>query len=771
MTTKRLSSICGAVIAVSLFATLVPLASAAPPSDEISRTARIQIQALLNEKASRSPVEQKIDSQLIYALKQRSNAWKSAGLPALEIVLRYDSRGRVLIDVKGTVTSGYLTLIAAEGGTVVSSAERFNFVRAWVPLESVRTLAAPTNVKFVSPAAEAELNRISTDPEQMKALGNQVSSYIAGLGGPKPNTGSVNSQGDTCHRADMARAGLVFSGIKIGVLSDSIDNSTGSYAAAIASGDVPNVTILPNQAGSGSGEGLAMLEIVYDLCPGSQLYFATAFNGAGSFAQNIINLRAAGCDVIVDDVGYFNESPFFDDVISQAVDTVTAGGALYFSSCANSGTKAKNSSGTWSGDFLDGGVVGSPLPSPSTSHLHMFTDSVSMAQQVYTAFPSSGTSGSSRRGDLFWSDPDNGSSNDYDLFYLDNTGATVVASSTNVQTGTQDPYEQFSIPTAGPFPGRRFVIVKAESAATRYLYLSSGRGYLTISTPGMTKGHSTAGAGFGVAATPIGAPATGGNPNFPPTAGPYPNVFNTGNKTEIFSSDGPRKYFYNPDGTPVTPGDLTSTGGAVKMKPDFTAADGVSTTLPGNSGLNPFYGTSAAAPHAGAIAAILKAKNPTLTIAQIRTALDSTAIDIEAPGYDNVSGYGILDALGAVNSITPAAGLSYLPGNVQLLSPSGNGKLDRNATNKLLVTLTNASGSTAAANVVANISSPTTGVVVSSTPISYGTLAPGASAQNAPPILIRTLPTLPTGTPVVINVGATFDGGSPVTYQLTFNVN
>jgi len=55
-----------------------------------------------------------------------------------------------------------------------------------------------------------------------------------------------------------------------------------------------------------------MLEILHDLAPGAELYFATAFGGVARFADNIRRLRAAGCDIIVDDVLYFVETPFQD---------------------------------------------------------------------------------------------------------------------------------------------------------------------------------------------------------------------------------------------------------------------------------------------------------------------------------------------------------------------------------------------------------------------------------------------------------------------------
>ena len=101
------------------------------------------------------------------------------------------------------------------------------------------------------------------------------------------------------------------------------------------------MTVLPGQAGS-ADEGTAMLEIVLDIAPGAQLYFATAFTAITSFAQNIRDLRTAGCDIIVDDVGYSVETPFQNGsvtvvsttnggIVTQAVNDVTAAGrALLF---------------------------------------------------------------------------------------------------------------------------------------------------------------------------------------------------------------------------------------------------------------------------------------------------------------------------------------------------------------------------------------------------------------------------------------------------------
>ena len=100
----------------------------------------------------------------------------------------------------------------------------------------------------------------------------------------------------------------------------------------------------------------------------------------------------------------------------------------------------------------------------------------------------------------------------------------------------------------------------------------------------------------------------------------------------------------------MTPGNFSSTGGAVFQKPDITAADDVTTDVPGFAH---FKGTSAAAPHAAAIAALLKSYNTNLTALQIRTVLTNTALDIMAAGIDRDSGAGIVMALAALQATEP----------------------------------------------------------------------------------------------------------------------
>ena len=690
----------------------------------ISPQALAEIDALIREKDSRSGAALKMDSQLIYELKMQNGQPIANGINYLETDLPYTWDGRTILDVKAHVTPDLLARVAALGGEVLWS--NGESLRVQVLLDHVEALAAHPDVSFVQPRQDAVTTSWKplrpTLARNRAALASAVSAALQQQ--PQPNVvftqtgqGSRSSEGDITHLAYAARAAFQAdgTGVKIGVLSDGVAN----LAASQALGDLGPVTVLPGQTGSGD-EGTAMLEIIHDLAPGAQLYFATAFTSLTSFANNIRALRAAGCDIIVDDVFYYVETPFQDGqassvvsttnggVVIQAVNDVTADGAMYFSSAGNSGNLNDGTSGTWEGDFVDGGPTASPLPGGNRLH--------SFGAQSYNVMTTIGN-----LVNLYWSDPLGTSSNDYDLFRLNAAGTSVLSSSTNIQNGARDPYEQVS---AGTTANARIVIVKKTSAAARYLHLATNRGRLATATAGQIHGHAAAANGFGVGATPA--------------VGPFPSPFNVSNVVETFSSDGPRRLFFQADGTPITPGDFSSTGGTARQKPDITAADGVSVTGVGGFG-SPFFGTSAAAPHAAAIAGLLKSANPGLTSAQIRAALIASAIDIEAPGTDRDSGAGII----MVPASMLAAGIVGSPFldlvSVQATDNPGNGNGAPEAGEGARLTLPLANYGGAPATVIsATLTSPTAGITVTTPAVSvYPNLAPGDSSPN-PSLLLFT---------------------------------
>ena len=559
----------------------------------LSSSAARQIEALEAAKAARTPAQQKIASSCLDAAKMRLGEPVAQGVPTLRVGVDVDRQGAVLVDIRADVTDALLQQIEAVGGTTVNRQDAYRSVRARVPLDQLERLAELPEVGFIKPADLATTNQAST---------------------LKVNT----SEGDVAHRAALARStfGIDGTGIGIGVLSDGVD----SLASRQASGDLPaTVTVLPGQAGSGD-EGTAMLEIVHDLAPGASLYFATAFAGQASFAANIQALCNAGANIIVDDVFYYAEAVFQDGIVAQGVTAAMANGCHYFSSAGNSGNLDDERSGVWEGDFVPAASAPAAVGGTVAAFNGANSDGITLDPPSFIT--------------LTWSDPQGASGDDYDLYLLDPTLTAVLASSTSTQTGTQDPYEQISSSGINDL-NNRLVILKS-SGASRFLHLNTNRGRLEYATSGQISGHTAVDGAFSVAAVNV---ATAGGGAF--TGG-------ASNPVETFSSDGPRRVFYQANGTPITPGNFSSTGGAVRQKPDVAAADGVATSTPG---YNPFYGTSAAAPHAAAIAALVLATKggaSSLTASQLRQYLTATALDIEASGVDRDSGSGILDAYAAV---------------------------------------------------------------------------------------------------------------------------
>jgi len=637
-----------------------------------------QIAALQTAKSQRTPTQQKIDSNLLVAAQQQRG---EAGVAAAQLItgVEVDAAGTTLIDLRADVNDALLAQVRTLGGQISYTSVPLRTMVARVPLSAVEQLAALPQVRFVLPhrlGETAKEHHQAPTPAAQESftaraarVRNQVSAVLSApalepsppattepqFAGPtevfvpliiQGRRGNV-SQGDVTHRAELARAtfGVNGAGITIGVLSDGVD----SLARAQASGDLPaGVRVLQGQAGAGD-EGTAMLEIVHDLAPGAELIFATGFNGIESFADNIRALRTAGADIIVDDIGYFVESPFQlgqaptvlsqynGGVVSQAVNDVVANGALYFSSAGNSGNLNDGTSGVWEGNFVSSGATTAPLPAGSTVHdfipgtgvqrYNVLTEDTN----VLSLF-------------LHWSDPLGASSNDYDLYVLDASGTQVIAYSANIQNGIQDPVEWVSGQAQVNLRGIRFVIVKrSNDDQVRYLHLNTNRGLLQLGTDGQIYGHPAVPAAVGVAATPAGQGATS-------VPGPFPGAFNSSNVVESFSSDGPRQFFYRENGTPIT-SSVVDGGSTVVQKPDLTAADGVSTQADPQAAFNPFYGTSAAAPHAAAIAALVQQANPALTPQQVLGTMRTTAIDIEAPGVDRDSGVGIVDAYRAVDQV------------------------------------------------------------------------------------------------------------------------
>ena len=349
------------------------------------------------------------------------------------------------------------------------------------------------------------------------------------------NVGLIDSQGDIAMRSDDARAlfGFTGAGTTVGVLSDSYD-CLGGAAGDVASGDLPaGVTVLAeiSDCTGATDEGRAMMQLIHDVAPGAALVFHTAFEGQADFAQGILELAAAGADVIVDDVSYPHEPMFQDGIIAQAVDTVVGQGVSYFSSAGNSGRDAYGSpfnntgisDGTWVfHDFGAGDVL----------------QSITVAENSVTRIV------------LHWDQPFfsvsgvPGATNNLDLFLFNAAGDTVLSSSREDNIISGDPVEFLIFENPEGSGVTEFNLVIARFLASggvnpgfmKYVIIRSGTINEFNTNSGTVYGHANA-----VGAEAVGAAFYQQTPEF----GQSPPLL------EPFSSAGPTRILFEVDGTPT----------------------------------------------------------------------------------------------------------------------------------------------------------------------------------------------------------------------------
>lgn len=461
---------------------------------------------------------------------------------------------------------------------------------------------------------------------------------------PYVKTGSVDSEGDAATRADLARSdfGVDGTGVTVGIISDSF-NSQNGYAVNVASGDLPSDVDIIQDATAQSDEGRAMAQIVYDLAPGADLQFFSAFNSPGvadqTIATAIYGLADAGSDIIVDDVGLLSQPFFQDGFAAQAVTEVVTDGVAYFSAAGNSGDDSYASA------FNPG--ITATFGSGGT--LHDFGTGQYYQQVTIYA-------GGVFRLSFQWDQPygqiapaSGGSASDYDIYLLSSNDSSgiILAQATANNIGL-DPVEILGVsnPTG--------VDIVAYIAITKYLGVDADYMQYVVVSGGQidefqTNSPTIYGQPNSAQAAAVAAiywedtPAFGTTPPGPPE--PFTSV---GGIPILFADDGTR---------------LTSP--VIRNPPSFAAPDGVSTTM---SAFNPFFGTSAAAPHAAAVAALMINANETLrgSPVTIYSIMQSTAIDIAPAGRDNITGFGLIDAYAAVaatQGATPAttAGVALPP--------------------------------------------------------------------------------------------------------------
>jgi hypothetical protein len=490
----------------------------------------------------------------------------------------------------------------------------------------------------------------------------EASPPIAATTPYEPCFGAETSEGDAQLGAARARAEfeVAGTGTKVGILSDSFDQDPPAPTGAaedVLSGDLPGaknpchelapVEVLDDSETSGEDEGRGMAQIVHDLAPGAAISFATAFTGEPEFAENIRALAAAGASVIVDDISYLEEPFFQEGPVGVAIGEVTEkDDVAYYSAAGNNNSfDGTNEIGSWEApEFRDSGSCPSAVaalavanPSLKTSHCMDFNP----GGTVDPTFGIAVEPGEELTIDLQWAEPWEGVTTDLDAYLLDESGTVVRSSTERNVSSTHQPveilgWENQSSSTAVV----RLVINRrvGSGARLKFILAQNGGGVAATeyekSSGGDVVGPTIYGHNGGEHTMSIGAIR-----------------WNTVSKPEFFSSRGPVTHYFGP---------VKEAGGGqaaelasprVLSKPDVIATDGSANTFFGQcEGPWRFYGTSAAAPHAAAVAALEREAAPAAGAEEVEQAQREAALAVGVFSPFAV-GSGLLDAPGTLEAL------------------------------------------------------------------------------------------------------------------------
>jgi len=451
---------------------------------------------------------------------------------------------------------------------------------------------------------------------------------------PLGNSGLIRNAGDTAIGTQLVRNGynLLGLGVKIGVLSDSyntqVTSSSNPAELDISTGEIPGVgnpvnstpvqVLLDYPYFPRSDEGRAMLQIVHDIAPKAELAFRTGFISPGDFAEGIKQLQEAGCNVIVDDITFINEPFLQDGPVAKMVDLVKGLGVSYFTSAGNFSNKSHEQNYR---------PVAAPAGFAAGTTAHDFSGSGDIYQRIKLK-PGSYTIVLQWEDDIYsiGQTQAGGTKNDFDLYLTDLSGNIICGYNRDNTNG--DPFEfiAYTVTNNVTEADANILITRANAGTPtpRFKYIIF-RGDAVISE------YQTGASTIVGQANAAGAIAVGAI-----------NYF----KTPAFTSATPAIAPYSSIGG-------TLIGGVDRNKPDIAAPDGVNTSVnmgPDYSGdtdpFSNFFGTSAAAPHAAATAALLiegrkRFLDEVLTPDGVKNLLQSTALNI---GASNAAGAGLIQA-------------------------------------------------------------------------------------------------------------------------------
>ncbi|MCL5025256.1 MAG: S8 family serine peptidase [Chloroflexi bacterium] len=383
-------------------------------------------------------------------------------------------------------------------------------------------------------------------------------------------------------------SGFDGTGVKVGIVDRGFQGYTSLLGTELPASVDTSCTQRPMENGILHGKGIA--EIVHDVAPGAQLYLA-AMSTEVEFGNAVDCLVSKGVKVINQSVGWIYEAPGDGTgVIDGIIDNAVAAGVFWANSAGN--TAQRHWRGTWAD--VNGNNWHDWTPVDEEDHLY-----ADAGDQIVVG--------------LRWDDPWGASCNDYDLYLYRWSNNALVASSTNLQSCSQNPLETISY--VAPVTDDYYLRIRRVNA-TRAPVLELISIYHDLNFRSTSRSLPQPSDNASDGAMIVGAVS-------------WSNL----TTLEDFSAQGP-----------------TTDG---RTKPDIVGPDRTSGVTYGPGG---FTGTSAGSAHVAGAAALVKQAYPSYTPAQIRAFLEGRAVDLGAAGKDNQYGIGRLN-LGAVPGpqVTPTS--------------------------------------------------------------------------------------------------------------------
>ncbi|HTV77551.1 MAG TPA: S8 family serine peptidase [Steroidobacteraceae bacterium] len=531
-----------------------------------------------------------------------------------------DASGRLQVDVHfDCALAPPVTALTAAGLAVTSSVKAGTLcvVEGWVPSADLAPVAGVDGVLDIT----APSYLLPTPPHPLGPASRTLErAQVARQGSTTP----IDQNGISIMHAGafITQTRVTGTGVTVGVQSSGIC----SLAAIQKLGELPaSVQVLypsgttPNTCPAAADEGTILLEEIHAVAPGASLVYCGP-NTFVDFTSCMSQLMAAGATILLDDTAFPS-----DGLMSQNNDQSTAistllsqnPNVLMFSSAGN------NDGTYWEGDYAPVSSTSfgalSCQSGPSDNYVATFGSGVT--SQTLTV---SGT-GASFPLLLAWSDPPSQITSRFDVYWFAAGSTTPAGCFTTAGSTTPDQAMDYVSLAGGTYT--LVVATPDASASGEFLKLWAGGDGLTalsVSTSG------------GLVSPQAMVPTL-------LTIGAVNGSDGIGNTVEPFSSSGPLTVQFPAFAQLQAPTLMAPDGISVDASGTYFAAD----LFPDGN----FYGTSASVANAGAVAALLRSAFPSLNVAQVTTALETGATVLAQPVPNDTSGYGRVDALGALNTI------------------------------------------------------------------------------------------------------------------------